>query len=438
MNRDLKLSINKPNIIYIFCVFLSMIFINMQPLTSRLSLLTAILFGVTAFSFFIIFITNRSKVRIQSTYLGFWVVFVFFTASLISTINYSQSLKYIFFYFITVIMLSVLKTDSRWFSVFWKIQLTCALIHALITLLSYFNTNLYVNLFVPLLNESSRKFTLSYLNNFNFHSGIAGQTGTNAFYLSTGLGMIVSIILTRGKKYKKSNAFLALIFIFALFLTGKRGLLLANFIAIMVVYYMHNVIIMTSKHKKIFKYFGFVILSLSALYISYMFIPSVHHALIRVFNNTISLSGDISSGRFGLYIFAWRTFLENPLIGVGVDAFRYVSYAGTGQNVGAHNDLLQFMAEIGIIGTTFLLILVITILKKTVRLVKNSEGYVIYKPFLYASMYCQIYLVIYSLVGMPFHNYSMLLTYMIFISITYAVENQLVKQKLIIKEGVLK
>jgi O-antigen ligase len=327
--------------------------------------------------------------------------------------------------------MSLLTTDTKWFFVFWKLQITFALIHAIITLISYLYTDLYVSLFSPLLNDFSRNFTLSYLYNFNFHAGIAGQTGTNAFYLSLGHAIVIPNLLDKKRKSKRIfNIILFLILLWALFLTGKRGLLLANFFAIAILYYISNRDKMISKIKKFTRYVLFLLLFAFVIYISYLYVPAVNHLLFRFFDNSLyTLSGDISSGRFNLYRLAWKTFLSNPIMGVGIDAFIYVPYAGSSRNIGAHNDWLQLLAEIGILGTVLFTITILTVFQKTVRLCNNSRTYRKYRPFLYASLYCQSFILIDSLTGMPFHNYSMLLTYMIFISIPYAVQNKLTSQR---------
>ncbi len=401
---------NKTNLPLIFVIVASIVFINAQPLTSQLSVLIALLFSITLFSTLIILISKKT-IYIELSQLGFILIFLIFIITLFISMDFSQSIKYIIVYSITMGILLILSTDIKWFRLFWSFQLITASIHVMITLISYFFTDLYISLFVPLLNEASRNFTLAYIYIFDFHAGIAGQTATNAFFISTGLALISSKIFSSNKLYTKIvYIFVFAVFLFALILTGKRGFLLANLASLILL----NMINKKISVRNLYKHIIFLLITSLIFYFSYIFIPAVNRLVERFFVG----SGDISSGRFELFEFAWGIFLSNPILGVGIDAFTSISYMGESRNIGAHNDWLQFLAEIGFIGTSFLLITVISVLIKTVKLCRMNKRYFL---FLSSSLYFQIFFLFYSTTGMPFHHYSMLLLYMIFISIPYAV-----------------
>lgn len=423
MNNHLKLKTKNNNLALIITVFSALVFINIQPLTSRLNLVTIVLFTIVSLAFFLNFTLKRSKLLINKSIIGFWILPIFFVLSLMNTLSLDQSIKYIVFYMIVLLVLTLLANNTNWFHFFLRCQFYFALVHAIITFVSYFFTDFYIDFFTPMLNESARRFTLSYIYNFNLHSGIAGQTGTNAFYLSTGLAISFSRFFGEGKQ-KKIHIVYILFFVLAIFMTGKRGFILANFLALVILYYYHNVSIQNNNIKRILKYVTFIFFITIGGYFAYLTIPTVNLVIDRFFNNSMFLTEDISSGRFDLYKLTWNTFLDRPLLGVGIDAFTYVPHAGTYSNAGAHNELLQFLAEIGILGTSLFAFLVLAVLKKTIYLVKSNNYFQQYKPMLYASLYTQVYLIIHSFVGMPFRNYSMLLTYMIFAAIPYAAMNK--------------
>lgn len=418
-------AIKKPNSIYVLCILMSSVFVNMQPLTNHLSLIIAILFGVMLFLVLILLDKSGSEIVLKKYLFIPLSMIIFFSISLISSLNMEQSLKYILFYIITLFFMSILTKDTKWFTLLCSIQLATSIVHALITLLSYFNTDLYIRFFYPFLSEASKRFTYAYIYRFNFHAGIAGQTGTNGFFMSIGLSIVFVNLLVGKRRFKVSNIILFIMFSLSLFVTGKRGFILANFIAMIITYY-YSQDTLKNKTKKYLKYIIGLITMIIIIYLSYMFIPAVGSALDRFFISN-STSGDISSGRFGLYNLAWETFVDNPIIGVGIDTFTYIPYSGVQQNVGAHNDWLQFLAEIGAVGSMFLMYFVLMTLRKTINLIKDNTFDKCYKPFIFISLYSQSYILFHSLVGMPFHNYSMLLTYIIFASIPYAVTNKIKK-----------
>lgn len=422
--NDVKPVIKNPKTVYAISIMMCIIFINIQPLTLQLPVIIAGFSALTIFFTLIILIYNKGKIRIKSSQLLFCLMIIFFILSLLNTLSLSQSLKYILVYTIVIVMMLVLSTETTWFSMLSKLLLITSCIHVVITLISYFYTDLYLTLFLPILNDSAKSFTLSYIYNFNFHAGIAGQTGTNAFYISTGLAVIFSRLLSdsnMSRNKKSSYIIFVMIFLMALVITGKRGLMLANLFALAVLYYIKN----KGKRSKYLNYFVFTIISFVLGYISYIFIPAVNRLISRFWFSPFGNSEDLSSGRIELYKFAWENFLSNPFKGIGIDAFTYLPYVGGYRNVGAHNDALQFSAEIGLIGTVTFIIIVLTVYIRTIRLAKNRSISSQYKPFLYVSLYGQSFILFYSLTGMPFHNYSMLLMYMIFISIPYAVQIRL-------------
>lgn len=419
--NEAKSIIKNPKAVYAISIIMCIVFINIQPLTLQLPVIIAGFSALTIFCTLIILIHNKGKIRIKSSQLPFCLMIIFFILSLLNTLSLSQSLKYILVYTLVIVIMLLLSTETTWFSMLSKLLLITSCIHVVITLISYFYTDLYLTLFLPILNDSS--FTLSYIYKFNFHAGIAGQTGTNAFYISTGLTVIFSRLLSdsnMSRNKKSSYIILAMIFLLALVVTGKRGLLLANLFALTVLYYIKN----KNKSSRYLNYFVFTIISFVIGYISYIFIPAVNR-LISFWVSSFGNSEDLSSGRIELYKFAWENFLSNPFKGIGIDAFTYLPYVGSYRNIGAHNDILQFSAEIGLIGTVTFIIIVLTVYIRTIRLAKNRSISSQYKPFLYVSLYGQSFILFNSLTGMPFHNYSMLLMYMIFISIPYAVQIRL-------------
>lgn len=75
----------------------------------------------------------------------------------------------------------------------------------------------------------------------------------------------------------------------------------------------------------------------------------------RVFSERMELTGTESggSGRTDIWAFAWQSFLENPLIGIGVKGFRHLDFSASNltSTMHPHNAILEILLETGLIGT---------------------------------------------------------------------------------------
>ena len=92
-------------------------------------------------------------------------------------------------------------------------------------------------------------------------------------------------------------------------------------------------------------------------------------------------SADISSGRFHFWSVAWKIFLENPIIGAGMDAFgvaytQFDTQNGVYRVEQAHNDYLQMLADGGVIGLLLAAAFIFILIKQAVtRLKSESESF---------------------------------------------------------------
>ena len=77
---------------------------------------------------------------------------------------------------------------------------------------------------------------------------------------------------------------------------------------------------------------------------------------------TLAFEETLVQDRTRLAVAGWRSFLESPFIGVGLDNFRYVAkeYEPSATNQLPHNIWIQFLAQIGLIGTLMFFILIVT------------------------------------------------------------------------------
>lgn len=212
--------------------------------------------------------------------------------------------------------------------------------------------------------NNTRYLEIISLAEYNCFSGIAGQTGLNAFFISIGLLITYINILTKKNKVKQ-NLIILLIYITALMLTAKRAILLYNIIMMIAIICYQN----RKNLLKMIKYFS-ILLTIGAIIVIAMYsvFPRVFYVVERFFNQT-----DISTGRFDLYEEAWQIFEENRLYGIGINNFSDYMEQKNGNSIQAHNVPIQLLAEIGLFQTIYVLSIVIYIYIISIKKTNSSH-----------------------------------------------------------------
>lgn len=87
--------------------------------------------------------------------------------------------------------------------------------------------------------------------------------------------------------------------------------------------------------------------------------------------------GDVTSGRTHFWAIAFRIFLDNPVLGAGLDAFgvaftRYDTWNGTFRVEQAHNDYLQILADAGIAGFVCVAGFIVLLFKQATSVIRRS------------------------------------------------------------------
>ena len=132
---------------------------------------------------------------------------------------------------------------------------------------------------------------------------------------------------------------------------------------------------------------------------------------------------DFTSGRNYIYLAGFDMFYQSPLIGHGiysvpsVFAIKY-NLLGIQQ---MHNIYLQFMAELGIIGTIIIVTIIIYNYQKTFRVFRKaySNKNLKLKFMIGSSFYVQTLWIIYGFFGNPFTEHVFLLIYILATAISY-------------------
>lgn len=87
---------------------------------------------------------------------------------------------------------------------------------------------------------------------------------------------------------------------------------------------------------------------------------------------------DVTSGRIHFWSVAWQIFLENPIIGSGMNSFgvaftRFDTWNGFYRVEQAHNDYLQMLADGGILGFACVAVFALLFLKKGISAIGDQK-----------------------------------------------------------------
>lgn len=331
-----------------------------------------------------------------------WIILIFYLfISSYFSIDPERSIAFTIYFLLFFIIMFLLSIDGRWTQFFIKFSFLFSLILLIFTIFSIVNTTAYISMITKFFSGDKLNVIIN-LTKSGQYPGFTKQTGYNAFFLSVGMGIIISRVMSG--KQTKINLVLIIVFILTIFATGKRSFLLSNFIAIVFLLFLGG-------DKKISKLKSFILLIITTL-ASYLLSVSILGQL-RIFEKFSK--SDISSGRFDLYKTALDYFWSNPLRGTGINT--YTIY----ENMEVHNIYLQLFVEIGLLGGVLFLVTFILMFIKSVKVYKmyHFNGIDLNEKFeILTSLYIQIVFLVYSFLGNPLYDMNLFLAYLIFCAIS--------------------
>lgn len=360
-----------------------------------------------------ILIWRRTIIFIKE-YLLILGIFIIFISSAMVSVNMAMSVQYTVYFMLFMLLYVLLSSDISWHRVLISFSLFFWLFHAVITIISPLIPGIYKG-FILLFYTPKNANIILYQYSIQTYAGIAGQTGTNSFYLSIGIGLVVSLIFEKKKRVSFHIIVFLGLLVFALFLTGKRGMLVGNILAIILMVIVRN---QKNTIKNIIKPIKLTFIIIGFLFISSKFIPYLKKTLERF----VSV-GEISSGRLGLYSDAINLINRGKLWGYGIHTYSKLDITGIETSMGTHNDFLQFIVEIGFLGSFIFFLPVFSLLAYTIKLTRKLYSTQIVcitnesKRAILTSLYVQVLMIFYSLIGNPFNYYNTLFIYILFSSI---------------------
>ena len=402
---DRRFSLNDGSMVFIPLLFYA--FFCQSLASSALALDICLLLSVAAF--FLHIITNR-----RFAYKSFglelaWAPFfaLFYIHSLIYGVaNWTLLVVYTLLF----MCMYAAAGERSWVKSCLKTLVAFAVFHAFCTIVFWLVPALYPPV-------KSAFFSGSYMAR-DYRSGFTAHYSTNSIYLSLGLVCWCCGLVGRRKKARFKDSILGLILLLALFLTTKRGPLVASVAAIVISYLFVNRKKLTGT---MFKTLAVAAIAVIAVGVFATFVPAVQATLERF----IELSDDgTGNGRSYLYECAWSMFHANPLLGCGWGTYsKYVATTSLGamySNLGfssmsAHNVYLQLLAETGVIG---LISFVFPAFVSIFVAMHHSESQV--EERLYGDSFClwaclgmQVYFLIYCFSGNPLYDPQCYIPYFI-------------------------
>lgn len=351
-----------------------------------------IAYAVVMVALFLIY--RGAKVQITTRIpplLALWIVSI---AWVITTLNISYIIKYIFA--ILLLYCFYKKKESGMYLVNGLVVV--GIIFAGATFLFYFFPNIYLNSVVPKLADYLKE-TAVIMMRTNRYPGLTGHYSTNGTYLAIGFGAVISIIFCKEGEKKKNFKYLiaCLLILGALLLIGKRAHLVFSVAAAFGVYWLSND---KDKANRLIKLLGIVLVAAILFVIMVNQIPALSNTFNR-FSETAD-SGDFLMSRGLFYAEAISQFKSHLLLGCGWKQMVNLLAHDV------HNIYIQLLAETGLVGFSFYIILFVSGLLMAVRLVKmaasNTSESIVDKKLIYFAAYYMFFFILYGFTGNPLYD----------------------------------
>ena len=283
----------------------------------------------------------------------------------------------------------------------------------------YLFPDLYYDFVFPLfIGVSSDFIESSIIYEFGF-SGFTPQTTSTAYYLLICLS--VALAFKDDQSFFKKKwvmNFIIIIFLLAIFLTGKR---MASVISVLLILACVFFSRRTNVSRKVLV---FIVLIIFGYFLLQYFITNTDQfsdsAFLKRFADSIekaSAGDDISSGRDILYERAWALWNREPILGIGANNYSKIS----GMETSVHNTYLQVLCEEGLLRfPLFIMPLIIVFFRTIILLLKETSET---NNYLMLSFLFQIVFILYSFSGNTIVNYNNFVFYFIGVGLLAYVYN---------------
>lgn len=348
-----------------------------------------------------------------------WLLILTLLVMLVTTENIGENLTYIIRYAVLVFIVILMKYDEEFFHIIFYCILAAGLVHVIATLWFYFDTDFYMANIYPNFNSSQRAHLYEQVQKNHHAVGLSNHYSQNGIYMAISLCASFALLFAKSRKNILWKVLLLLVVLFALILTGKRGVLIFSVFAMLISYIICKKGAFANKLITVL----FILSSMSlVIYALSFYIEGIASAFARItamFSENETL--DVSNGRFKLYAIAWNFFKESPIMGIGWREFskEVVNFYNQDSVLrDAHNVFLQLLCETGIIGFLIFISLFISTIIQTVQLAaKSTKGMLKLsdktKIVLIFSLCYQVFFLAYCITGNPLYDLETVYVYII-------------------------
>lgn len=338
-----------------------------------------------------------------------WILYILymFLSSFYSPTK-GEAYKYIIFTAVMFIYKIIIQKNIHWAFTLIKYLYICSGIHSMFIILQILMPSIIDKLNSIILSADAYNLITQGLTT-NYFSGITIQPAVSGLFASIFVSITFCSIIS-----KYSTGYLIKIFfvlgIIALFLTKKRGFLVATVIS------MYLILIIYGKYKlkRILNIVWYTLIMVLVLLVLINLIPDMWNVLGRFFNNDRMLSG-----REVFYQQMYQWFIDKPIFGVGYGA------AQTTFGYGGHNVYLQLLSEFGVVGFCLFILSFggsyFINLKQAIKFTKLHYGDKLTNMIVLAAIYMQTFFYVYCMSGNPIYDYTFYLLFIIFISISLSI-----------------
>lgn len=249
-----------------------------------------------------------------------------------------------------------------------------------------------------------------------YFSGICYAPHDASGFICFALFSFIITLISIKKSIKAKHIFLMVILVLAFLLTQKKGIILSFIISLFLVFTFVNADKRNIGNLIIYLFFFVVMLSIIFFYMRSHLDNPIFYRLNKLFTALLNDEEVTFSGRTVLYRQAWSLWSEKKLFGIGWRRFNSLAFSTFNESINligheVNCDYLQFLCELGVIGTIFVLIPIFVEFYRSVfvlRIIrKDKEMFVKYKNTIIAVL-LNIFTLIYAFVEIPFNDETFL------------------------------
>ena len=351
-----------PNLIYVYDrVTSQLLFLSVLNVISFL----LIVYKKNLDSFFSNF---QDKYHFYS-YLGFVIISVLSLFAADNVVAGLVSLTKVFIFFTSYLIIIFLSRNQK--------------INFLKTFLSFALIGIFIeSVFINYLFYDSVVTNGNFLERGNNFKGLTANINISSFSIALKIPFLLYIIFMKKNKFLRILSFILL---YSSFLTILLLLSRAAILAISFVLFSILLLLFFNFNKFYIKNISRILISIFLSFISYQLINDKNPTdLITDRFSTVTDPGsdDSVKERVNFYSTAVMSIKENPLLGIGVGNWKVISIKYSKDIIReyrvpyfVHNDFLQVMAEIGILGGLMFIFFVFYPLYKTARKVFHDKAF---------------------------------------------------------------